>query len=75
VVKKLGQIFNVDIELRGEELQTYTFRATFQDESLEEILKLIKISSPVDYIEVKREPLPDNSFPKKQVVIFKKVKK
>ncbi len=75
VVKKLGQIFNVDIELRGEELQNYTFRATFQDESLQEILKLIKISSPVDYIEVKREPLPDNSFPKKQVIIFKKVKK
>lgn len=75
VVKKLGQIFNVDIELRGEELQNYTYRATFKDESLEEILKLLKISSPVDYIEVKREPLPDNSFPKKKIIIFNKISK
>jgi transmembrane sensor len=74
VVKKLGQIFNVDIELRGEELQNYTYRATFQNESLEEILKLLKISSPVDYTEIKSEPLPDNSFPKKKIIIFQKVK-
>lgn len=70
VVKRIGQIFNIDIELRGAEIQDYTYRATFEDESLEEILKLLKASSPVDYLEVKREPLPDHSFPKKKVIIF-----
>jgi len=70
VVKRIGQVFNVDIELRGEEIQNYSYRATFQDESLEEILKLLKMSSPIDYIEVKRDPLPDGSFPRKKVIIF-----
>ena len=42
------------------------------DESLEEILKLLKISSPIDYIEVVRNPLPDGSFPKKKILIFNK---
>ena len=63
-------MFNVDIELQGKELKNYRYRATFQDESLEEILKLLKLSAPIDYMEVKREPLPDGSFPKKKVIIF-----
>jgi ferric-dicitrate binding protein FerR (iron transport regulator) len=70
VVKKISQIFNIDIEIKGEELQHYSYRATFQDESLAEILKLLKFSSPIDYIELKRNPLPDGSFPRKKVIIF-----
>jgi len=69
VVKKISQVFNVDIELQGKELQDYRYRATFEDESLSEILKLLKISSPICYRELKRTPLPDGSFPKKKVII------
>jgi transmembrane sensor len=70
VVNKISQVFNVDIEIRGSEIQNYNLRATFQDESLSEILKLLTISSPVDYIELKRDPLPDGSFSRKKVIIF-----
>jgi transmembrane sensor len=70
VAKKISQVFNIDIEIKGDELQNYRFRATFQDESLAEILKLLKMASPIDYIEVKRNPLPDGSFPRKKVIIF-----
>jgi ferric-dicitrate binding protein FerR (iron transport regulator) len=70
VVKRISQIFNIDIELQGRSLQDYSYRATFQDESLAEILKLLKLSSPIDYIEVKRDPLPDGSFPRKKIIIF-----
>jgi transmembrane sensor len=70
VVTKIGQVFNVEIELQGAELKDYRYRATFEDESLDEILKLLKISAPIDFIELKRTPLPDGSFPKKKVVIF-----
>jgi ferric-dicitrate binding protein FerR (iron transport regulator) len=70
VVKKIGQVFNIDIEVQGKEIQDYCYRATFQDESLTEILKLLKISSPIDYIELKRDPLPDGTFPRKKVIIF-----
>jgi transmembrane sensor len=73
VVNKISLAFNVDIELQGNALQDYRYRATFQDESLTEILKLLKISSPIDYIEVKRNPLPDGSFSRKKVIIFSSV--
>lgn len=70
VLSKLSMLFNVDIELRGKELHDYRYHATFEEESLEEILKLLKLSSPIDFTEVKRKPLPDGSFPKKKVIIF-----
>jgi len=70
VVKKISQVFNIDIEIKGKEIQNYSYRATFEDESLTEILKLLKISSPIDYIELKRDPLPDGSFPRKKIIIF-----
>ncbi|HEY4786913.1 MAG TPA: FecR domain-containing protein [Bacteroidales bacterium] len=70
VVKKISQLYHVDIELHGTQLQEYRYRATFQEESLSEILKLLKLSSPIDYREVARNPLPDGSFPKRKIIIF-----
>jgi ferric-dicitrate binding protein FerR (iron transport regulator) len=70
VVKKIGQVFNVDIELQGNSLQDYRYRATFEDESLTEILKLLEISSPISFKEIKRVPLADGSFPRKKVIVF-----
>ncbi len=70
VLKKVSLIFNVDIELQGKELQEYRYHATFVDESLEEILKLLKLSAPINYTEVARKPLADGTFPKKKIIIF-----
>jgi len=75
VIKRIGYFYNVDIELKDERLKEYRYRATFEEESLDEILNLLKISSPVDYREVKREPLPDGSFPRKKIIIFRAGKK
>ncbi len=72
ILKKISQIYNVEIETHGKSLQDFKYRATFQDESLDDILKLLKISAPIDYKEVKRNPLPDGSFPRKKIIIFSK---
>ncbi len=70
VAKKIGKIFNVDIEIRDTNLRDYRFWATFQDESLDEILKNLSRSSPITYTELDRKQLPDGSFPKKKIVLF-----
>lgn len=69
VVKKISQHYNVDIELRGRELQDYRYRATFEEESLNEILKLLQLSSPIRYTEVKRTLQPDGTFSKRKIII------
>lgn len=70
VVKKISQVFNVDIEIQDSVLKDFHYRATFQDESLEEILKILKYSSPINFREINRVPLPDGSFSRKRVIIF-----
>jgi transmembrane sensor len=70
VVKQISKLYNVEIELKGEKLQEYRYRATFQDETLSEILKLLKISAPINYKELNRQLLPDGSFTQKKVIIY-----
>ncbi len=72
VVKRLGRLYNVEFILQGEALLDYRYRATFVDETLDEVLKLLKLSSPIDYVEQKREMLPDGSFTKKKITFFLK---
>jgi len=72
VVKKISQQYNVDIEIRGRELQDYRYRATFEEESLNEILKLLQLSSPMRFWEVKRTLQPDGTFTKRKIIITSK---
>ena len=48
------------------------YTATFRDETLPQILELLKISAPVKYSITDRERLPDNSYAKRKIVITKK---
>lgn len=70
VVKRIGRWYNVEITLKDKELESYRYRATFEDETFSEILKLLKLTSPIDYIEHKREILRDGTFTKKKITLF-----
>ncbi len=72
VVKKLGRWYNVQFYLQEKRLKDFRYHATFQYESLDEVLKLIKLTSPVDYRIIKRKKLPDGSFSKKKIILFAK---
>jgi transmembrane sensor len=72
VVLKLNRKFNVEIILQDPELKDYIYTATFEDESLTQILGLLKISAPVDYQAYKPKQLADNSFSKQKIVITKR---
>ncbi len=72
VLNTLSLIYNVDIEIKGDNLKNYKYHATFQEESLEEILKLLRLSAPITFKEEVRYPLPDGSFPKKKIIIYSK---
>ncbi len=73
VVQKLENWYNVDIEVADNALQNYQFTATFADESLEQVLYLLSLSSPIDYRITPAHKQKDNSFSKRKVTL--KVKK
>jgi len=69
VVRKLGRWFNTDIVLIDDELRPYRYTATFIDESLTQVLELLKMSSPIDYSYSPRTKKADHTFTKRRVEI------
>lgn len=68
VAKRLGRWYNVDIIIQDHELLEYVFRATFIDEPLEEILKLMALTAPFMYIENTRENY-ENIYGRRKIIL------
>ncbi len=49
VIKRMENWYNVDIQLKDERLKDYRFTGTFVNESLEEILNTLRLTSPLHY--------------------------
>lgn len=71
VVRRLERWYNVNISLADEELEKYSFRATFQDDSVEEVLKFLALTSPIGYKITPRSLTPDGSYRKQEIIIYK----
>jgi ferric-dicitrate binding protein FerR (iron transport regulator) len=69
VVRRMNRWFNVDIQLTGPDLTDYVYTATFEGESLMQILELLKISAPINYTIKQRERKTDDTFSKMEIVI------
>jgi transmembrane sensor len=70
VARRISLQYNVDIEIKGNAIKQYRYRATFENEPLGELLRLLKISSPIDYTEIKPKALPDGTFSRRKIIIF-----
>lgn len=73
VFKRIGQTFNVDIVIRDPEIGRYLYRATFEDESLDEILRLLKLTAPIRYIKSERNQSSVGRYYKQQIEVCKPV--
>ncbi len=72
VLNELSRKYNVHFEIRNDVIKTYTYTATFEDLTLEDIMELLKMSSPIDY---KTETLTLNqqhAYEKRKILIFRK---
>jgi len=72
VVRKLNRWFNVQIEIADPGIGSYIYTATFRNETVEQILNLIKRTSPVEYTIIPGKRLNDGSFEKQQIIIRKR---
>lgn len=71
VFQRIGRNFNIDIELKDSVLGKQIYRATFEGESLEEILRLLKMTAPIKYKRFGRNKLSDNKFTKERIEVFR----
>lgn len=72
VVRKLNRWFNVQIEFADPDIGDYIYTATFRDETIEQVLSLIKRTSPIEYAIVPGERLNDGSYATSRITITKK---
>ena len=69
VVKRLEKWYNVKIYVDDKTLQDYSFTATFTDESLEQVLKLLSLSSPMNYKITPAKKQEDNSYSMREITL------
>lgn len=74
VARRIERWYNVKVYLADEDLKKFSFRATFEDDSLEEVLRLLSLTSPIGYKIATRNMKSDGSFEKEIVTLFKKSK-
>jgi len=69
VVSKLGKWYNVDIVIADKELENYRFTGTFIDESLEQILHILSLTSPMTYNIESSKKQADNSMSRRKIIL------
>jgi len=69
VARRLERWYNIDVEIKGNISQDLRLRATFVEESLDEVLYLLKCSLPLTYTIEERGISGDQTYAKKKVII------
>lgn len=72
VVEKLQRWYNVDFEIKDKEISDYVYTATFIDESLDQVLKMLSLSAPISYSVSVRSKQDDQTFTRQTVKLYKK---
>lgn len=73
LVRMLNRWYNMNIIILDKELESYAYVGTFQDETLEEVLKLLALTSPIQYRDLGRARRDDGTFEMRTIELrFKK---
>lgn len=71
VAHRLERWFNVEIIIQDKEINDYLITAKFHQETLSQVLELLKLSSRIEYSVVKSQPLKTGAFTKTKIYIKK----
>ena len=74
VARRIERWYNIKVELADKELEKFSFRATFEDDSLEEVLDLLSMTSPIHYKILPRELNVNGTYQKQRVILYKKTR-
>jgi len=73
VVEKLERWYNVEFIIADKEIADYVYTATFIDESLDQVLKMLSISAPIRYTISDRRKQSDDTFERAVVKLYRKI--
>jgi len=67
VAQRLSRWYHVQIEIEDQKLKDYKYYGTFENETIEEVLRLIALTAPIKYKEVERVKYPDGTFSNRKI--------
>jgi ferric-dicitrate binding protein FerR (iron transport regulator) len=70
MVRKLNRWYNVNLVIKDSQLVTYNYRATFEDEVLDEVLNILKRTSNIAFKELGRKRYPDGTYGKRTIELY-----
>ncbi len=71
VFKRIGLTYNIHIEVKDKKLAEHPYRATFEGESIDEILRLIKMTAPIEYVTEERIMTQNDSYSKRTIEVYR----
>lgn len=73
VAARLERWFNAEMHIADPSIANYRFTGTFTSESLEQVMELLTLTTPIGYSDTRREKSPDGGgYPKQIITIWKK---
>lgn len=72
IARRLERKYNTEIILHGDSLKSSIFRATFLDENIDEICKMLSTVAPIKYKIHKREKQADSTFTSSKIELWLK---
>jgi ferric-dicitrate binding protein FerR (iron transport regulator) len=69
IARQIERWYNVKVTISDKTLEKYTFRATFQDDKLEDVLKYLAMTSPLSYRIIPRK-IVDGTYKKQEIIIY-----
>ena len=70
VARRIERLYNVKVELADKELEKYSFRTTFEDDKLEDVIRFLCMTSPIRCQITPRKLLDDGTYEKEKVTIY-----
>jgi len=70
VIARLERWYNIDIQVVDKEIEHYAYTATFENETLDQVLRFLELSAPISYSVAEREQNPDGSLGKQKVKLY-----
>lgn len=72
VLRRIGRKYNVKFEITNRDLLNLKYTATFIDESIEEVMQMLKTVSPITYKIYNRTSIDDKQYLKPKIVVGKR---
>ncbi|MCE5344804.1 MAG: DUF4974 domain-containing protein [Bacteroidales bacterium] len=72
LLKRIERWYNVKFNILDDSINEYTYWATFEEESLDQVLKLLSLTGPIKFVKQPREKMDDFAYKVQEIDVMSK---